>query len=319
MLFPIFLILVILFSWIWPEENTYNGGNTLSKKINIVIPETMQWEKDFFQWDLFQNYNIEYLEYGREIGDKQNYAHQVLVVGQPIPNDLQQILEVRKPRIIVHISDEAGIKPDWMQWIPSGSLFLHNYNHQFYLYPQNSIQIPLGYIKGFLNGKSWQPQPSDISHRPKFASFVGVVKSDRRKMLNVFAKKNMIVEEVTNNWNVVQQVIKPRRCFEIYSQSVFVLCGRGFYSLDCFRIYEAIVAGAIPVIAGDPEEIRTTFKYDGDEPPFIHARTWEHALKTCESLFANTQKLIQKQKELQEWFGKKISLIRSRIAQSGIV
>ena len=39
----------------------------------------------------------------------------------------------------------------------------------------------------------------------------------------------------------------------IYSQSIFVFNGRGNVFLDCFRLYEAIIAGAIPVIVGEKE------------------------------------------------------------------
>ncbi len=35
--------------------------------------------------------------------------------------------------------------------------------------------------------------------------------------------------------------------FEKYKEAKFVLSGRGQLNLDCFRIYEAIIAGALPV------------------------------------------------------------------------
>jgi hypothetical protein len=41
--------------------------------------------------------------------------------------------------------------------------------------------------------------------------------------------------------------LTPPQMLEIYKQSKFVVIGRGQANLDCFRIYEAIIAGALPV------------------------------------------------------------------------
>jgi hypothetical protein len=34
---------------------------------------------------------------------------------------------------------------------------------------------------------------------------------------------------------------------KVYNSSKFVVVGRGHSNLDCFRIYESIVGGALPV------------------------------------------------------------------------
>ncbi len=57
--------------------------------------------------------------------------------------------------------------------------------------------------------------------------------------------------------------------FDVYNDSIFIPNGRGNFTLDCFRIYEAILSGCIPVIVGKNEELDTIFYYNNDKPPFI--------------------------------------------------
>ena len=74
--------------------------------------------------------------------------------------------------------------------------------------------------------------------------------------------KNNVIHLIRTNWsNPNNQTIKPYELFDLYRESLFVPIGRGNISLDCFRIYEAIVAGAIPVMCGTNQEIEMTFNF----------------------------------------------------------
>jgi hypothetical protein len=55
------------------------------------------------------------------------------------------------------------------------------------------------------------------------------------------------------------------------ANSVFALCPRGNNSVDCFRVYEALEAGAIPIVEDDGRYDRVLTKLG--TPAFI--RTWE--------------------------------------------
>ena len=95
------------------------------------------------------------------------------------------------------------------------------------------------------------------------SSFIGANKSDRGQMKDVL-NKHMLrtnIKFVGNNWNINDLSYSPRDMFDIYNNSIFVVNGRGNSNLDCYRIYEAIVAGAIPVIVGKQEEINITFTH----------------------------------------------------------
>ena len=63
---------------------------------------------------------------------------------------------------------------------------------------------------------------------------------------------------------------------ETYGGAIFVPIGRGFDTLDCYRIYEACAAGAIPIIVGTPAELTATFGRFAAGGPFANAATdWE--------------------------------------------
>ena len=64
-------------------------------------------------------------------------------------------------------------------------------------------------------------------------------KSDREKALETFG-----------NWtpNVVAHKLTAREMRAVYNRSQFVVVGRGWTSLDCFRVYEALIAGAVPIV-----------------------------------------------------------------------
>ena len=94
---------------------------------------------------------------------------------------------------------------------------------------------------------------------------------------------------------------------KIYSQSVFVPCGRGNSSLDCFRLYEASMNGAIPVLVGSNDEIKSTFKYE-ENPPWIFAKTWSEAVEKCMNTKINSQNVL-------EWWNTRIEKIRTQILE----
>lgn len=62
--------------------------------------------------------------------------------------------------------------------------------------------------------------------------------------------------------------------------------------LDCFRLYEASLAGAILVVVGSESEIAETFQFDGELPPWIFERDWDTA-----ATFLKTPTVLQTMQE----------------------
>ncbi len=90
--------------------------------------------------------------------------------------------------------------------------------------------------------------------------------------------------------------------------------------IDCFRIYEAIIAGAIPVIVADQREIDATFNYmyKNIAPPhsmhIVTAANWMVAAERCKSLLADAnglQTLQAMQAANAEWWVSVVTTLRN--------
>jgi hypothetical protein len=110
------------------------------------------------------------------------------------------------------------------------------------------------------------------------------------KFKHVF--KTSFMHTGDTDWsNPMNQQIKPSDMYDIYKKTIFVPIGRGNSSLDCFRLYEAIVAGAIPVVVGDINEINITFNFNNSIPNIIIGQNWDSVVLLCENLYMNKDKL----------------------------
>ena len=109
--------------------------------------------------------------------------------------------------------------------------------------------------------------------------------------------------------------------FNLYLRSRFVPVGRGQLALDCFRIYEAIIAGAVPVVVGDDKEIQRTFNFSGsvglEMPPAVFKPTWEEALNECRNM--SEAQIDKRRAELASWYAGRMQKLRERArAAAGI-
>lgn len=282
------------------------------------------WSVDFIQHDLLadiKNLEIEYFT--------QENVHLLLNRNELVNNNILavsctsldydivfKLVDKLRPRILFQLSDEHGNKNHWNVLAKYTHLLLREYNIHWYNYENNSFQIPLGYATGFLQQKkSSSIIPKKMIDRNFNCSFIGKVKQDRDNMINIF-QKNMdktYFKDVHNDWDVSKQYYSPSDVYNIYNDSIFVLNGRGYHTLDCYRMYETIVAGAIPVIVGEEIEINNTFYYKNNIIPFIYCKTWDEAVKTCNDLLKNNEKLQELQDKLLLWWNQEIEKIKINI------
>lgn len=203
-----------------------------------------------------------------------------------------------KPKVVIMLSDEFH-QENLYNYNALGfecELFLRNYHHRYYNYTSNTIIFPLGYTSGckkFISDKKYD------------WAFVGKIKEDREKMINIFSK--------FSNHYISTEICSEEMC-KIYSQSYFVPCGRGNSSLDCFRLYEASMNGAIPVVVGSKEELEYTFKYE-ENPPWIFADTWESALHKCNHLLEDKKFLEEMSDNVLNWWCNRITKIRKKVLE----
>lgn len=258
--------------------------------MKIAIEQTI-WEKDFLLNEILPKGEV--VEVPKYLMEQLDSHYDVFIFSSRIHcfYDIKETIKKVKPKVIILLSDEFYQDNRWDYNMLGNycQLFLRHYHQQYYNYTPNTLHIPLGYTNGC----------KAFSSEKKYDwSFIGEIKKDREEMLDVFSQ--------LSNHFVGNQIEKEKMC-EIYSQSTFVPCGRGNSSLDCFRLYEASINGAIPVVVGSEEEIKCTFKYE-ENPPWIFARTWEEAYLKC---LNNTIKPEQ----VVEWWKNRIAKIRSKVEE----
>jgi hypothetical protein len=106
--------------------------------------------------------------------------------------------------------------------------------------------------------------------------------------------------------------ISPSQMFDVYSNSIFVPSERGHHSLDCLRLYEASLSGAIPIVVGNIEEIKNTFMYE-ECPPWIFAESWEKAIEVCKKLLRDPTLLQKRQNTVLYWWYKRVQNLRTTL------
>lgn len=253
--------------------------------------ESERWETNFLLNEVLPKGNVEYVN---PLGlENVESKCDVFVFSCRLHDflNIKNVIQKINPKVIIMLSDEfhQENKSIYNQLGNECELFLRQYHHPSYEYTPNTIHIPLGYTndcKVFKENKNlkW--------------SFCGEKKSDRNEMINQFYNLKPYL--------IGNSLPKEVMC-KIYSESMFVPCGRGHSSLDCFRLYEASMNGAIPVIVGSKEEIESTFKYE-ENPPWIFAETWNEAVEKCMSTEINSQSVI-------EWWNRRISKIKTKVKQ----
>jgi hypothetical protein len=268
--------------------------------MTVYIHRACTWEADYLQNEILTAYHFIPFDTIESLVDKTDVEIVILNVLTNIES-MRRVFEQIRPRIVIYSADEYGsvkITPDA---VGLNCIVLRQYN---YFVDTNIFQVPLGYVNNYLSGKSSSELVlKNITERNYDISFVGELKSNRSEMLKAFeCEPCAYIRTVQNTWDVNNLPISPPDLFGIYSNSKFVLCGRGNFTLDSFRIYEAIAAGAIPIVVGDHEECIRTFWYGGDVPPILFADTWTDALNKYRRLLTSPTELIKQQRGLFAWW-----------------
>jgi hypothetical protein len=210
-----------------------------------------------------------------------------------------------KIKVLIHLSDEHLRTNECMQLYGRSDKVIKQY-WTAGRYGSNVYQMPLGYMNRYLlrerNSSLLAVNLSSFeSPRPMRWSFIGGMhgrgKAERERMVSLFS-----------NWKpyYVGKDMAPYDMKSYYDQSEFVLSGRGWENLDCLRVYEAILAGAVPIIVASNNDLDSTFHYAGHRPPALYFNNWDTAFREVQTL--KTDQISAKRKELLQWW---IDIIRN--------
>ena len=230
----------------------------------------------------------------------------------------KKIFDYLRPIVTFFLSDEYG-KISYLENLGYRTklLFRNYYHHNYYgLHinpkPKNINWHPLGYNSNYIECNDWKKNCIDstnqgiynINQKKYFWSFIGDFKNNTRKGL-IEKFRDIKPHYYDNN-------IDRKKMFEIYSQSVVVLNTRGWISLDCLRLYETVVAGAIPVLVGNRKEAQFTFMKE-ENPPWIFCDNIEQAFDICIYLFNNLHIAQERINIIRKWWQKRITRVRKQV------
>lgn len=168
--------------------------------------------------------------------------------------------------------------------------------------------FPLGYKYGFW--KECSDKKKKLlqlnSDRKYIWSFAGVIKkSGRRKALwNLDQIKPSFVHAVSG-WDTIDS-LSTSEYRNLLCNSYFVPCFRGNCSLECFRVYESLECGAIPIVQKN-SHIETFNFWDSwlgsDHPlPMVEDIHSNESSKYINQLASDPKKMENKRLEVIEWW-----------------
>jgi len=298
--------------------------NILIELMRAFYLKNSSWEIDFLVNDLFLPLGMEIVFFNETtpmMVDSDDIGNCVLIMNDSYPFEkVEKMVKRMKPIAFFHLSDETGARSDWLVLSKNVRYYFKQYNHRNYrrdLYP-NIIQIPCAYAPTALAGipsLNYIENILPISERTIDWSFIGTLKADRIEMTRQFGQEFPNGKCITGNncWDAAKQVVSPKDMMDIYARSVFCPIGRGNVTLDCSRVYEAILCGAIPVIVAEDNEIDSTFWYDGHVPIFVRAQSWDAAIGRCKYLMDHTDDLQTIQQKNLVWWRRLILGFRERL------
>ena len=141
--------------------------------------------------------------------------------------------------VMIHLSDEDCVFPP--ENYPRGATIIRSYYHP--KYDGLCLFVPLGYSNFFNDQVRVHPV------RPLMWSFAGclIMRPHRQHMLSVFSRWSSSYEvHISSDCNSSDGL--PRAEYrDMMSRSVFVPSSAGFTNAECYRTWEALEAGCIPI------------------------------------------------------------------------
>ena len=199
---------------------------------------------------------------------------------------------------LIHTSDEWERDPTReIYTLPGCKCVLRNYWRADLEDLKHVHQIPLGYKRGLHCG--------ELRNKREYVwSFVGDPnKSGRQAALSILSEIKPHFVHCTTGWKA-QNCLNMKEYQAILEKSVFVPCMQGNWNVDCFRIWEALECGAIPVVFSPTKNQPGDYFAGllGKSHPLIVVSDWEQCVVLMESMIKQPLQLAAYQQRLFSWW-----------------
>jgi hypothetical protein len=213
----------------------------------------------------------------------------IVLVQRPYTQEIIKALvkwaEVGAKFYVLHLSDEFLNDPiDFYNW-PSCLGVVRNYMRPDLQESNKVLVVPLGYHWGLQNAIPLLHTP-----RPPFReltwSFVGTAWAKRTEKLQNLATLPNYKCIFMDDWNSPKMLGREEN-LAILLNSWMVPCPGG-HNAETFRVYEAMQAGAIPILTKEPG-MELYLEYLGRWLPLLIAENWQHATQIVNTLRQNPE------------------------------
>lgn len=210
-----------------------------------------------------------------------------------------------KNAFLLHLSDES---------YAGGYEIYKNFRGVFRNYwsavfrPQRVFILPLGYCNGLRNAAAAPPS----SKRRYVWSFLGSLLSTRSSRPDMVRALASITPNFFHTKDTgTKTSLPPPEYQKILLDTVFTPCPMGNVNLECFRVYEALECGSIPIV-----EKRWTLNYFNrllGPHPLPAVRTWRAARALIHSFLHKAEALDRLQQQCTQWWREYKSKLRSSV------
>jgi hypothetical protein len=199
---------------------------------------------------------------------------------------LDELRQNNKKYGVVLLSDENLYERMEYLHDPNCVFVARNYFNPEYLKHPKVFTFGLGYKKNFIAKKD---SPT-FNERGLVWSFAGSFHDDFRK--NAVQKFKHLEPNKTHSVSGFNAAdgLGTEEYVAMLEDSKFALCPRGQVNNDCFRLYEALEAGSIPVALSFAEhmQVRPSYWhavfYGESNMPFVVADSWEEAAEKVKGI-----------------------------------
>jgi hypothetical protein len=245
-------------------------------RVQWLVSGTEMWETDWVRELVPSERPIETGFKGEDLSAEGNT---LLICNQLVPyrRVLERLRAAGRKYAVVLLSDEWLVDP--CEWVndPACVGLLRNYIHP-HLYGHPKVQVfGLGYKRDFR-----KYVPAAQSARPLVWAFAGTPHGERRAMLEAFGDWAPHRVHTTSAFGAADG-LGTREYVEVLCAARFALCPPGQFSMDTFRMYEALEAGCVPVTLAHAAHLCVRPSYwhilFGEEGrlPFVIAENWGEA------------------------------------------
>jgi hypothetical protein len=220
--------------------------------------------------------------------------------------DINEYLAAHGPVLgLVHLSDEWDKDP--VDHYNQAKVVLRNYYKDL---GPNVLNFPLGWMRTF----PYKLIPKVIQERQYVWSFSGHIdKTTRPEMarcMSTVEGGRSYFKKCGENWGPFEgHALDPHQLADLYNNSYFVPCPQGNYSIDSFRVTEALQAGALPIV----ERSEYWSNLFGQDHPLIELDSWDQAPSIIANLTQDYTLLEQKRSAAYSWWIKYCDNLKNKI------